>query len=100
MEKKDLNRIVQVALLGEVPPSLRFLYVYLQNGTLNFRAVFDSTATDEHLESASRVCTEVVAACPWDTKLNEEIKIDDVAPWKIGNGENLMFLRYGEFSDT
>ena len=96
----DLNRVVQIAMLGEVPPSLRFLYVYLQDCVLIFHAVFDSTATDDHLESARCVCTEVLADCPWDTKLNEQIIVSDSIPWKRGNGEHLMFLRYGELSDT
>ena len=58
----DLARVVQIALLGEVPPTLRFLYASLNGNQLNFHAVFADDASDEHLESASCVLTEVLAA--------------------------------------
>lgn len=96
----DISKTVQVAMLGEVPSTLRFLYVSLVNGQLNFHAVFSDEATEEHLESASCVLTEVIAACPGNTIVNETIEKDSTRPWKIGNGENLMYLRYGELSNA
>jgi hypothetical protein len=88
----------QIALLGEVPASLRFVEVKLDQGTLWFRAVFDSSATDDHLECASVVCAEIIAACPSDTVLEESIEIDSAVPWP--RSEYLVFLRHGELSDT
>ena len=96
----NIARVVQVAMLGEVPPTLRFLYVSLVRTQLNFHAVFTHDATEEHLESASCICTEVLASCLHNTKLNETIDRDSKCPWKIGNGENLMYLRYGELSNA
>ena len=96
----DIARVVQVAMLGEVPPTLRFLYVSLVANELNFHAVFTENATEEHLESASCVCTEVLASCPGDTELKETIEKDSNRPWRIGKGENLMYLRYGELTDA
>lgn len=96
----DIARTVQVAMLGEVPPTLRFLYVSLSNNQLSFHAVFSNDATDDHIESASCVLTEVLAACPVNTVLDETIEKDSKRPWKIGGGENLMYLRYGELSNA
>ena len=96
----DIAKTVQVALLGEVPSTLRFLYVSLKGNQLDFHAVFTDEATVEHIESAKCVLTEVTAACPLDTKVNERIEKSSKAPWKIKNGENLMYLRYGELTDS
>jgi hypothetical protein len=96
---RDIARTVQIAMLGEVPSTLRFLYVSLSDDRLNFFATFDDEATDEHLEAARRISTEVLASCPGGTVLNERIEQDSHRPWKIGTGENLMYLRFGELSD-
>lgn len=96
--KHDIARRVQLAMLGEVPHTLRFLYVSLATHHLNFHAVFTDDATDDHLESASRILTEIYADCPANIRINERIERDSAAPWKIGNGQDLMYLRYGELS--
>ena len=94
----DIARRVQIAMLGEVPHTLRFLYVSLTDNILNFHAVFTDDATDDHLESASCVLTEIIASCPHNVALNEMIERDSNKPWKIGDSDNLMYLRYGELS--
>ncbi|EIF51639.1 hypothetical protein [Sulfurovum sp. AR] len=96
----DIARRVQIALLGEVPPTLRFLYVSFNGDQLNFHAVFTDDATEDHIESANCVLTEVSSACPLNTKIKEKIEKNSDLPWKINNGENLMYLRYGELSDV
>ena len=92
----DLARIVQVALLGEVPPSLRYLYAYLEGKTLHYHAVFTSDAEDIHLECANVVLAEVTAACPLDIEVMDIIEKDSDKPWRQGDGTNLLYLRYGE----
>ncbi len=96
----DLNRIVQVALIGEVPSTLRFLYVSFKNNTLYYYSVFSDDATEDHLESAGCVCTEILSHCPWDSKLEEKVELDSKKHWKIDDGKDLMYLRYGELKDT
>jgi hypothetical protein len=96
----NIARTVQVAMLGEAPSTLRFLYVSMAGSQLNFHAVFTDDATDDHLESASCVLTEVLASCPLNTTLNESIEKNSSQPWKIDGGENLMYLRYGELSNA
>ncbi len=96
----NIERTVQVALLGEVPSTLRFLYVSLNDKRLSFHAVFSDDAIEDHLESASCVLTEVVAACPMGIEVCESIEIDGDRPWKINGGENLMYLRYGELENA
>ncbi|MDD1795402.1 hypothetical protein LRP50_19915 [Enterovibrio sp. ZSDZ42] len=87
-------------MLGEVPPTLRYVYASLESGMLSFHAVFTDDATDDHLESASCVLTEVLADCPATTQLCEKIERNSAAPWKIGTGENLLYLRYGELDNV
>lgn len=94
----DIARRVQIAMLGEVPHTLRFLYVSLIDKKLSFHAVFTDDATNDHLESASCVLAEIIASCPHNVVLNEIIERDSRKPWKIGGGDNLMYLRYGELS--
>jgi hypothetical protein len=96
----DISKTVQIAMLGEVPATLRFLYVSLADNELTFHAVFTDDATEEHLESASCVLTEILASCPMNTELDETIEKDSKRTWRIGSGENLMYLRYGELSNT
>jgi hypothetical protein len=95
-----LARTVQIALLGEVPSTLRFLYVSLIEQKLNFNAVFTNEATDDHLEALNCVLTEIIASCPCDITLNKIIERNSDSAWKINNGENLMYLRYGELSNV
>jgi len=96
----DLAKSIQRALLGEVPPTLRFLYAKLEDNTLHYHAVFTDDATDNHLECASVALTEVLADCDASIQLNEKIERNSSMPWKQGTGENLYFLRYGELSGT
>lgn len=93
----DLARAVQIALIGEVPPTLRFVAAHLDGETLVFRAVFDPSASEDHLECARVVCTEVLASCRANVKLLERIEVDAVAPWQ-DEREHLLYLRYGELS--
>ncbi|PWF25586.1 hypothetical protein DD235_03115 [Corticimicrobacter populi] len=93
-----LSRAVQLAMLGEVPHTLRFLYVSLIDQQLNFHAVFTDDASEDHIESAHRVLTEIMTHCPAHLSVNEKIELDSAQPWKIGLGEHLMYLRYGELS--
>lgn len=94
----DITRRVQIAMLGEAPPTLRFLYVSYVEGTLNFHAVLADDATEDHLESVNCVLSEVGSGLPFNTVFNESIVRDSKVLWKIDNGENLMYLRYGELS--
>ncbi|WP_448933925.1 hypothetical protein [Hydrogenophaga sp.] len=96
----DIGKAVQIALLGEVPATLRFVYAHLRDNTLHFRAVFADEATDDHLACATTACSEVLAHCDRDTQLDEIVVRDSAAPWKVGDGENLWFLRYGELGAT
>ena len=96
----DISKTVQVALLGEVPATLRFLYVSHEGNDLYFHAVFTDDATEDHIESANCVLTEVSAACPLNTKITDKIEKNSLLPWKINNGENLMYLRYGELDNA
>ena len=91
---------IQRALIGEVPPTLRFLYARIEGTTLHYHAVFTDDATDEHLECASVVLTEIIADCDTNIHLDEKIERNSTAPWRQGAGENLYFLRHGELSDT
>jgi hypothetical protein len=94
----DLSKVVQIAMLGEVPPTLRFLYVDIEDRTLFFQAVFSVEASDEHLECASVIATEVIAACPSDTKLEEVIERNSQKPWRLER-KSPKFLRYGELCE-
>lgn len=96
----DIARRVQIAMLGEVPPTLRFLYVSYVKGKLDFHAVLTDEATDDHIESINCVLSELVAGCPLNSKFSECIEKNSKVAWKINKGENLMYLRYGELSNV
>lgn len=96
----ELARTVQVALLGEVPPTLRFVYAWISDGALNFHADLADDATEDHIEALRCVSTEVMASQPSGIDLIEKIEIDSSVPWRIGNGNNLMYLRWGELSNA
>lgn len=96
MNRVNLKLSVQRALIGQVPASLRFLYVFFTEDTLNFHAVFTADASDEDIEAVSIAATEVISDCKHNVQLNELYEKDSSKSWKIGNGENLMFLRYGD----
>ncbi|MEQ9035865.1 hypothetical protein [Gracilimonas sp.] len=96
----DLTKTIQIAMHGEIPPTLRFMYASFSDNELKYLAVFTDDAPEEHLECARVISTEIISACPLDTELNETIVRDSKRPWKIDNGKNLRYLRYGELSDT
>jgi hypothetical protein len=98
--RMDLSRIVQIAMIGEVPSTLRFIYASYESDKLWYCAVFTDDALDEHLECASRVLAEIFSHTTHDIELEEMIKRDSDLPWRIGTGEHLMYLRYGELSNT
>lgn len=100
MKNTDLALSVQRALIGEVPPTLRFLYAHIDYRTLHYRAVFTDDATDDHLECASVALTEIMADLPPEVQLEERIERNSSIPWRIGTGEHLLFLRYGEYDNT
>lgn len=96
----ELARTIQVALLGEVPPTLRFVHAWISDYTLNFHAVLADDATEDHIEALRCVSTEVMASQPSNIKLIEKIEIDSSMPWRFGNENNLMYLRWGELSNA
>ena len=96
----DIRLIVQQALIGQVPSTLRFIYASAENQTLNFRAVFENEAPDDHLEAVDIALTEIISGCEPNTKLAQRFEKDSSTPWKIDGGLNLMYLRYGELSET
>ena len=100
MDNINIPRSVQRALIGEVPPTLRFLYAYLKDSTLYYHAVFTDEASDDDLECASVALSEVIADCPPDIELIEIIERNSKMHWKIGAGENILYLRSGEYSAT
>ena len=95
----DIHRIVQIALIGEVPSTLRFLYSKIENNELSYHAVFTDDATEAHLECASVVLTEILSHYP-RVNLKDKIERNSSLSWKQGNGDNLLYLRYGELSET
>lgn len=100
MNQSELALFVQKALLGEVPSTLRFVYAHIENGTLYYRAVFTDDATEDHLECASVVLTEISAGLPSNIQLEESIECNSSTPWRVGTGAHLLFLRYGELENT
>jgi hypothetical protein len=95
----DIPRSVQRALLGEVPATLRFVYAYFDGNVLHYHAVFTDDATDEEVECAHVALAEVISDCPPGIRVQERIERNSLLHWRIGTGENLLFLRYGELSE-
>lgn len=97
----DLARQVQIALLGEVPPTLRFVYAWIEHDTLHLVAVFADEASDDDLECARVAFTEVIAGqASSELRVVERIERDSSAPWKMHGGLHLMYLRHGELSEV
>ncbi len=94
--RMDLAKTIQVALLGEVPHTLRYLYAAFDDSTLWYYAVFTDDAEEEHLECANVVLTEILSHFTHDVELKVTIKRDSQESWRINSGEGLMYLRYGE----
>ena len=95
----DIHRSVQRALLGEVPPTLRFLYARIEHRVLHYHAVFTDDATDEEMECAHCALAEVISDCPSDIQVEETIERNGAKQWRIGDGRDLMFLRHGELCE-
>ena len=98
MKSTEFDERVKIALLGEIPPTLRFLYAYLENNIFYFNAVFIDDAENEHLECARTAATEIEAGLPKDIEFKELIEKDSKKPWKVNDGKGLFYLRYGELS--
>lgn len=96
----SLKLLAQTALLGEVPASLRFFRVWLQGNALVAKAVFDETATSEHIDCAHVAITEILAGLPSQTTLSETVVVDSQADWHDGPDGSLVYLRHGEMSAT
>ena len=96
----DINRSVQRALLGQVPPTLRFIYASINDNSLFFRAVFTDKAPQEHIDAISEALSEVISDCDSSIKVIESFERNSNTPWKENHGSNLLYLRYGEFSAT
>jgi hypothetical protein len=94
----NIHRIVQNALLGQVPSTLRFVYAQLENDTLHFKACFAEDATEEHLDAVSVAVAEIVADLDSSIELSESIEVNGKVSWKTGSNSDLMYLRYGELS--
>jgi hypothetical protein len=96
MSPVDLRLSALRAFIGEIPSTLRFIYLSFADNRLSFKAVFDSTASDAHLECASTICAEILSDCPPDSGLDESIVRNSGCHWKEGDGTGLVYLRFGE----
>jgi len=96
--QNDLSRTFQIASLGEIPSSLRFIYASLKNDVYRFHACFSDEATDDEMECASRISAEIIASFDRVAEIHMEEKIErrSELPWKIEDGRDLLYLRYGE----
>ena len=97
-DSMELSLSVQRALLGQVPPSLRFIRASISSETLRFVAVLDEQATESHIDALSCAVAEVVSDFP-SIALDESIEINPEASWKHPEDCELMYLRYGELSE-
>jgi len=100
MNNQDLARIVQIAMIGAVPPTLRFLYASYENEKFRYHAVFTDEATEDHLECGSCILTEIYSAFSHNPEEEIIIEKNSNKPWKINEGRNLLYLRYGELENT
>lgn len=78
----DIRLVVQQALIGQVPSTLRFVYAVVEDQTLNFRAVFESDTPEEHIEAVDVALTEIISGCEWNTKLFHKFVRDSYIPGK------------------
>ena len=92
MSKSELRVAAQIALLGEVPPSLRSVSLLIGERTLHFRAIFQTGAGDDDLESLRCVATEVLASLNSSFTVEEELICTDEKLNKIEYGL-LVFRR-------
>ena len=96
----SLKLLAQTALLGEIPSSLRCFRVWVEGSVLKARAIFDATATPEHIDCAHSAIAEILAGLPSQTALSETVVVDPAADWHDGPDGSLVYLRYGELSAT
>ncbi len=96
----EISRRVQIAFLGEVPSTLRFVYARVDGDTIHLDAVFTDEAAEDHLECARVAFTEVIAGYSIGTKVVERIERNSHITWRRHEGHHLMYLRHGELSDT
>ncbi|MBB4637985.1 hypothetical protein [Longimicrobium terrae] len=73
MNEQELRLVLQVALLGEVGPSLRAVAYDLQADRIAVRFYHDGVISDDERESASCVGTELMAALPHSITVSEEL---------------------------
>ncbi|WP_133406884.1 hypothetical protein [Parashewanella tropica] len=96
----DIHRIVQIALLGQVPPTLRCVYSNLTDNVFEFNALFIENTPQEHVAAIDEALTEISSHFSSSVKVVHSFQFSNTAPWKIGDGSNLVYLRFGELSDT
>jgi hypothetical protein len=96
---EDIRLTFLTAALGEIPPSLRFIYAHKDTYSYKFTACFTDSAPDDHLEAASCISTEIIASfSDLDTiKIEEEIYRSSSDAWRKDGAGQLMYLRYGEY---
>ncbi len=94
----DLFNVFQIASLGEMPPSLRFIYAKLTSNVYRFRACYADDASEDEMECASSISTEIIGSIGniVEIEIQEIIKKSSGRPWKVNKGKGLMYLRYGE----
>ena len=71
--ENQLRIAAQIALLGEVPATLRSVSITTQEKTLIFRAILQDGASEDDRESLTCVATEILASLPSDLMVEEDI---------------------------
>ena len=69
----ELRLKAQIALLGEVPASLRSVSIAAAPKAVSFRAILTTDASEGDREALSCAATEFIAQFDSDTSLNEQI---------------------------
>jgi hypothetical protein len=73
-EDQDQLRIAsQIALLGQVPATLRSVSLAIKEKTLTFRAILESGASEEDKESLSCAASEILASLVSDFMIEEQV---------------------------
>lgn len=82
MTQDQIALLLQLALLGEVPPALRGAGFTLSDRHLELTFYFDGSVSEEDRESASCVETEVIAGLPEEVRVASNlVRVD--APDKM-----------------
>ena len=80
MSHEEVARLLQIALVGEVSPALRWAGFSLAGRRVALVFFYDGPISDEDRESASCVETEVIAGLPDDVQVSTEvIRLDSPA---------------------